>query len=52
MINKCTRHARSCSPKGLGLGLSLVQAVIQAHNGTIVAENLKDRGTRFTLLLP
>ncbi len=52
IFDRLFRCDRSRSQKGLGLGLSMVQAVVRAHNGTIVAENLKDRGTRFTLLLP
>ncbi|MCP4114696.1 MAG: HAMP domain-containing histidine kinase [Desulfobacteraceae bacterium] len=52
IFDRLFRCDRSRSQKGLGLGLSLVQAVVRAHNGTIGVENLKDRGTRFTLLLP
>lgn len=52
IFDRLFRGDRSRSEKGLGLGLSMVQAVVRAHNGTIVVENLPDKGTRFTLILP
>lgn len=38
--------------KGAGLGLNFVAAVIERHGGTIRAENLREGGARFTVLLP
>lgn len=38
--------------KGAGLGLNFVAAVIERHGGTIRAENVRDGGARFTILLP
>ena len=37
---------------GIGLGLSMVQAVIKQHSGTITAESRKNVGTVFTIILP
>ncbi|MEP3226739.1 MAG: CHASE2 domain-containing protein [Parasphingorhabdus sp.] len=38
--------------RGAGLGLNFVAAVIERHGGTIRAENIRDGGARFTILLP
>jgi PAS domain S-box-containing protein len=41
------------SPAGLGLGLSLVREMVQAHGGTVVAESPgEDLGSTFTVALP
>ena len=37
---------------GTGLGLSLVQKAVIAHNGRIKVQNLELRGARFTITLP
>ena len=42
-------HAR---PGGAGLGLSIVQGFVKAHNGTISAENNTGGGAKFTIRLP
>ena len=42
-------HAR---PGGAGLGLSIVQGFVKAHNGIISAENNADGGAKFTIRLP
>jgi two-component system OmpR family sensor kinase len=36
---------------GAGLGLSIVQAVVEAHDGTVRAENRPDGGARITMSL-
>jgi PAS domain S-box-containing protein len=37
---------------GTGLGLSLVQKIVLAHNGRIEVQNVESGGTRFTVTLP
>ncbi|MCH8550155.1 MAG: cyclic nucleotide-binding domain-containing protein [Balneolaceae bacterium] len=37
---------------GLGLGLSISKDIVENHNGTIIAENARDGGARFTVTLP
>ncbi len=37
---------------GLGMGLAIVRSIIQAHSGTISAENAKGGGARFVFALP
>lgn len=38
--------------KGVGLGLSICQSIIEAHNGHIKAENRPEGGARFSFTLP
>jgi signal transduction histidine kinase len=42
--------ARTAS--GTGLGLAVVKSLIEAHGGTIRADNVAPHGTRMTLVLP
>lgn len=37
---------------GTGLGLSIVKGFIEAHNGKIYLENIKDGGAKFTMQIP
>lgn len=46
------RGDRSRSERGLGLGLSMVQAIARAHGGSATAESTLGRGSVFTLRLP
>lgn len=46
------RGENSRYQKGIGLGLSLVKSIVEAHNGTISAENNKDSGSTFIISLP
>jgi two-component system sensor kinase FixL len=39
-------------PEGLGMGLAIVRSIIEAHHGTIEAENEVDGGARFYFTLP
>jgi signal transduction histidine kinase len=38
--------------RGTGLGLSLVQKIVMAHNGRIEAQNVEPHGARFLVTLP
>lgn len=37
---------------GTGLGLSIVKGIVEAHNGTIIAENRLNGGALFTIKIP
>jgi C4-dicarboxylate-specific signal transduction histidine kinase len=39
-------------PEGLGMGLAISRTIIEAHGGTIRAENNARRGATFTFTLP
>ena len=46
------RAEQSRTTPGLGLGLSLVRAIIEAHGGTVDVQSEQTRGSTFTLRLP
>jgi signal transduction histidine kinase len=46
------RGDRSRSKRGLGLGLSLVKAAVEAAGGRVEAESLPDKGSTFTVMFP
>ena len=46
------RGDRSRTTRGLGLGLSLVKAIIEAHGGSVNADSEPGKGSVFTLSLP
>jgi len=46
------RGEKSRSEKGIGLGLSLVKSIIEAHNGSIMVKNNNNGGSTFIIELP
>ncbi|HEX9047333.1 MAG TPA: HAMP domain-containing sensor histidine kinase [Verrucomicrobiae bacterium] len=45
------RGDKSRSQRGLGLGLSLVKAIVEAHQGTVSVHSQEGRGAEFTVSL-
>jgi signal transduction histidine kinase len=46
------RGDQSRAERGLGLGLSLVKAIVNAHGGTVSVESASGKGSTFTVSLP
>jgi signal transduction histidine kinase len=38
--------------QGTGLGLSVVQGIVEAHNGQIIVNSVQGKGSKFEILLP
>ena len=45
-------NPETAATRGLGLGLCMVQALAEAHGGSVEVESLPGKGSRFRLLLP
>jgi two-component system sensor histidine kinase KdpD len=52
LFEKFTRGHEESSVSGVGLGLSIVRAIVLAHKGSVRAENRPEGGARFTITLP
>jgi len=52
LFEKFTRGQAESSTRGVGLGLAICKAVVDAHKGTINAHNAPDGGAEFTVMLP
>jgi len=50
--DKVFDHFFSTKQKGMGMGLTIVRSIVEAHGGTIVAENAPERGARMIVRLP
>jgi signal transduction histidine kinase len=46
------RGDKSRSQRGLGLGLSLVKAIVHAHGGEVTVSSEVNKGSEFTVRLP
>ncbi len=52
IFEKFTRGTRESATPGVGLGLAISRAIVEAHRGRIWAENDPAGGARFCFTLP
>ncbi|MBI5770643.1 MAG: HAMP domain-containing histidine kinase [Verrucomicrobia bacterium] len=52
IFRRLYRGDASRSQRGLGLGLSLVKAIVESHGGTVAVDDAPGGGARFTVRLP
>lgn len=52
IFRRLYRGDASRSQRGLGLGLSMVKAIVEAHGGSVSVDDAPGGGARFTLRLP
>jgi two-component system sensor histidine kinase KdpD len=52
IFQKFERGTKESATPGVGLGLAICRAIVQAHEGRIRGENLEGGGARFCVVLP
>jgi two-component system sensor histidine kinase KdpD len=52
LFEKFTRGQDESPVAGVGLGLAIVRAIVEAHKGTVRGENRPEGGARFVITLP
>ena len=52
LFEKFTRGQDESAVAGVGLGLAIVRAIVEAHKGTVRGENRPEGGARFVITLP
>jgi two-component system sensor histidine kinase KdpD len=52
IFEKFTRGEKESSTPGVGLGLAICRAIVEAHGGSIALDRTQGRGSRFVFKLP
>ena len=52
LFEKFTRGQTESATPGVGLGLAICKAIVNAHRGQIAVSNVRDGGAQFTVTLP